>query len=258
MLTAAELRASHPAIAGDAVVGAALLRDDLRVDPREAVGALAAGLEARGVGFLWRTSFFGASGGVADTSRGSISAARVIVCVGHDLDYLYPTLAEQHEVERCGLQMALVRVAPGTVIAPAVLTGTSMLRYPAFTATAAADALRAEVTREDPELMRIAANVMFTQRPDGTVIAGDSHAYGLTMPPFMAEETWDVLLDRIRAVLGMQRLEVVERWQGVYASSTQHPYLVAEPEPGVTAVSVTSGVGMTISLGLAAKVFAAL
>jgi hypothetical protein len=133
-----------------------------------------------------------------------------------------------------------------------------MLRYPAFTATEASDALRAEIASNDPPLIDIAANVMFTQRPDGTIIAGDSHAYGLTMAPFLAEDTWDVLLDRIRRVLGVERLEVVERWQGVYASSPQHPYLIAEPEPGVTAVSVTSGVGMTISLGLAAKVFAAL
>jgi hypothetical protein len=70
-----------------------------------------------------------------------------------------------------------------------------------------------------------------------------------------------VLLERVSQVLGfghlgVGRLEVVQRWQGVYASSPRHPYLVAEPEPGVTAVSVTSGVGMTISFGLASRVFA--
>lgn len=258
LLSAADLRARFPDVAGEAIIGGATLRDDLRVDPREAVGAIAARLAERGVTFLWRTSYLGASAGVADTSRGSITAQRVIVCVGHDLDYLYPELADEHEVQRCGLQMARVVTEHRVSIAPAVLTGTSMLRYPAFAATAAAEALRAEIVARDPELIDIVANVMFTQRPDGSIIVGDSHAYDLTMAPFLADATWNVLLDRIRRVLGVQRLEVVERWQGVYASSPLHPYLVAEPEPGVTAVSITSGVGMTISFGVAAQVFAAL
>jgi hypothetical protein len=49
---------------------------------------------------------------------------------------------------------------------------------------------------------------------------------------------------------------VIERWQGVYASSPRQPFLLAEAAPGVTVAIVTSGVGMTISLGLAEKTFA--
>ena len=97
---------------------------------------------------------------------------------------------------------------------------------------------------------------MFTQRPDGSIIVGDSHSYDVTMPPFLAESTSDILLQRIGNVLGGGTLTVVERWQGVYASSGLQPYLIAEPEPSVTVVSVTSGVGMTIGLGLAPRVFA--
>jgi FAD dependent oxidoreductase TIGR03364 len=271
LLTRDQLRDRVPAIEGDAVVGGAMLRDDLRVDPREAVASLAAWLERQpGIDFRWRTSFLGAANGVAETSRGRIHAERVIVCVGHDLDYLYPETADANAVERCGLVMARVLPEHPITLGPAVLTGTSMLRYPAFTATASSELLRAELERTDPELIDIAANVMFTQRPDGSIIVGDSHAYDATMPPFLAEPTADILLRRISDVLGggshgvgsrgagsrgAGRLRVVERWQGVYASSALHPYLIAEPETGVTAVAVTSGVGMTISLGLAPRVF---
>ncbi|HEY8911992.1 TIGR03364 family FAD-dependent oxidoreductase [Lacisediminihabitans sp.] len=242
-----------------AIVGGAVLRDDLRVDPREAVSSLAAWLaDQPGVTFHWRTSFFGAADGVAETSRGAIRAEQTIVCVGHDLDYLYPDLALQHEIRRCGLQMARVEPPAGLVIAEAVLTGTSMLRYPAFTETAAAGALRTHLDAADPALLEIDANLMFTQRPDGTLIVGDSHRYGSSVPPFLAEPTSDLLLDRVAAVLGVESLRVLERWQGVYASSPQHPYLVHELRPGVTVVAVTSGVGMTISLGLARKVMGAL
>ncbi|HEY4270188.1 MAG TPA: TIGR03364 family FAD-dependent oxidoreductase [Galbitalea sp.] len=258
LLTEQEVR-QHLGAASDLDIrGGALLRDDLRVDPREAVGALAAWLaEQPRVSFSWRTAFLGASNGVVRTTRGEFRAERTIVCVGHDLDLLYPELAEQHEVERCALQMARVEAPAGLTLGPAVLTGTSMLRYPAFAETDAAAALRVELAAEHPELLDIVANVMFTQRPDGTLIVGDSHRYGVTQDPFQAESTSVTLLDAVARILGAPRLNVVERWQGVYASSPRHPFLIADAAPGVTAAIVTSGVGMTISLGLAEKTFSA-
>jgi len=244
-----------------AILGGAHLRDDVRVDPREAVGSLAAWLQSQGVTFLWKTSYLGHDGSHAQTSRGAIAAERTIVCVGHDLDYLEPELAADAEIERCGLQMTRVLAPGGRRIRPAVLTGTSMLRYPAFTDMPASAALRERIGADDPDLVEVGANVMFTQRPDGTIIAGDSHRHGATMDPFQSEPTTDVLLRRIAQVLGVPEagagaLQVIERWQGIYASSPRQPYLVAELSPGVTAVSVTSGVGMTISFGLARRFFA--
>ncbi|HEY4225416.1 MAG TPA: TIGR03364 family FAD-dependent oxidoreductase, partial [Pseudolysinimonas sp.] len=256
LLTAHEVRQHLGAVSDPVIRGGALLRDDLRVDPREAVGALAAWLgEQPGVTFSWRTGYLGASDGVVRTTRGDFRADRTIVCVGHDLDLLYPELAERHEVERCALQMARVEAPSGLTLVPAVLTGTSMLRYPAFAETDAAAALRVELAAEHPELVDIVANVMFTQRPDGTLIVGDSHRYAVTQDPFLAESISVTLLDAVGRILGVPRLNVVERWQGVYASSPQHPFLIAEVEPGVTAAIVTSGVGMTISLGLAERTF---
>lgn len=258
LLTADEAR-RHLGPASDSTIrGGALLRDDLRVDPREAVGALAAWLaEQPGVEFFWRTGYLGAHDGVVRTTRGDFHATRTIVCVGHDLDLLYPELAERYQVERCALQMARVEAPDGLILGPAVLTGTSMLRYPAFAETDAAAALRVEMAARHPELVDIVANVMFTQRPDGTLLVGDSHRYGATHDPFLAETISTTLLDAVAQILGVTGLRVVERWQGIYASSPRQPFVIADAEPGVTAAIVTSGVGMTISLGLAEKTFAA-
>jgi FAD dependent oxidoreductase TIGR03364 len=256
LLTEQAVRQRLGAASDPTIRGGALLRDDLRVDPREAVGALAAWLaEQPGVTFSWRTGFLGADGGVVRTTRGDFCATRTIVCVGHDLDLLYPELAEVHEVERCALQMARVDAPGGLTLGPAVLTGTSMLRYPAFAETDAAAALRVEMAAQQPELIDIVANVMFTQRPDGTLIVGDSHRYAVTQDPFLAEATSNTLLEAVARILGVPGLTVLERWQGVYASSPLQPFLIAEPERGVTIAIVTSGVGMTISLGLAEKTF---
>jgi FAD dependent oxidoreductase TIGR03364 len=209
LLTAQQVRERLGAASDAAIVGGALLRDDLRVDPREAVGALAAWLAGQpGVAFSWRTGYLGSDGGIVRTTRGEFRAPRTIVCVGHDLDLLHPELAEQHEVQRCALQMARVDAPDGLVLGPAVLTGTSMLRYPAFAETDAAAALRLELAAEHPELLEIAANVMFTQRPDGTLIVGDSHRYAVTPDPFLTESTSEILLRSIATILGVDRLRV--------------------------------------------------
>ncbi|MCU1480045.1 MAG: hypothetical protein JWQ19_831 [Subtercola sp.] len=244
------------------IVGGAVLRDDIRVDPRQAVAALAAWLDDQpGARVWWRTSFLAAAeptgigAGLVRTSRGSIRAERTIVCVGHDLDYLYPEVADEYEVQRCSLQMARLELPGARRIAPAVLTGTSMLRYPAFAQTRAATQLRRVMDDRHPDLVDIDANVMFTQRPDGTIIAGDSHHYDQSVAPFLAEPTTDLLLRHVREVLGGPDARVIERWQGVYASSPLQSYVIADIEPGLTAVSITSGVGMTIGFGVAARTF---
>lgn len=275
LINAAQVRQELSGSGDPAILAGALILDDIRVDPREAVAKLAAWLAKQpNVTFSWRTSYFGtdgdgpASGATPDavtssrtdvtvrTSRGTLTASRVIVCVGHDLDYVHPEVAEPFEVNRCSLQMALVRPAAPLTIRRAVLTGTSMLRYPAFAETAAAAELKKELAASSPELLAIDANVMLTQRPDGTLLLGDSHHTETTQDPFLSEQTQDTLLNAASRLLGMGNYTVLQRWQGIYASSPQQSFLIKDVAPNVTAVSVTSGIGMTISFGLAKKTFA--
>ncbi|GAA2999246.1 TIGR03364 family FAD-dependent oxidoreductase [Kitasatospora albolonga] len=245
----------RPAV-GD-LVGGAFLPDDLRVNPREAAPALAAWIAQQpGAEIRWGTSVTGVEPGTVHTSRGPVHGRQILVCVGHDLDHLFPEPAERHGIERCRLNMARVKAPAAFRTDSAVLTATSMLRYDAFTAQPSAARLREEVLAHRPELVEIGANVMFTGLPDGTILAGDSHHYDDTTPPFLDERVSRLLLDAIADVLGVERLEVLERWQGVYASSARGPLLVRDLAPGVRALSVTSGVGMTLSFGLAARTFA--
>lgn len=239
-------------------LGGAFLPRDLRVDPRAAAPAIAAWLAARpGVTMLWSTPVLGVDTGVVRTGRGELYGTRVVVCTGHDLDRLLPEVAEKAGLVRCALQMLQVRV-PGLRVDPAVLTGSSLLRYPALSATAGAQALRRRWRDERPELLDAVVNHMFTQRPDGDLVIGDTHAYARTHPPFSDEGLDELLLAETRALLGVDDLRVVHRWRGVYASAEggcpPMPFLRAPVAPGVTAVSVTSGIGMTTAFGLAPAV----
>ncbi|MEV7775022.1 TIGR03364 family FAD-dependent oxidoreductase [Kitasatospora sp. NPDC086791] len=238
------------------LVGGALLPADLRVNPREAAPGLARWVADQPGGRVrWGTAVTGVEPGTVHTTRGPVHGDRILICVGHDLDYLFPDVAEDHEVQRCRLTMARAEAPAGFHTDSAVLTATSMLRYDAFTTRPSAARLREEVLGHSPELLDIGANVMFTRLPDGTVLVGDSHHYDATTPPFVDERTHELLTGAVARVLGVERLRILERWQGVYASSPRGPLLVRDLAPGVRALTVTSGIGMTLSFGLAAATF---
>ncbi|XVU26751.1 TIGR03364 family FAD-dependent oxidoreductase [Actinoplanes sp. CA-054009] len=251
LLDAGQVRERVPVTAGS-LLGGAFAPRDLRVDQRRAAGALAAWLEDQpGVRLQWSTPVLGVEEGLVRTGRGDIAARRVVVCAGHHLDRLLPEVADRAGLRRCVLQMLQVRV-PGLRLDPAVLTGSSMLRYPALAATAGAAALRRRWQAERPDLLGADVNHMFTQLPGGDLVVGDTHAYARTHEPWSSEELDELLLAETRALLGPD-LSVVRRWRGVYASADGE-FLRTPVAPGVTAVAVTSGIGMTTAFGLAPAV----
>ncbi|MEV7603978.1 TIGR03364 family FAD-dependent oxidoreductase [Paenarthrobacter sp. NPDC089322] len=253
LLTAREVRSRLSPEADPAICGGAFLPADLRVDPRTAAPDIADWLQnQRGVQIHWGTTVKDIRTGTVDTSRGEFHADKVLVCVGHDLDDLFPEVAARYQVQRCALQMAMAPAPTGYALDSAVLTGTSMTRYDGFTTMPGADAVRQEIFGHSPELIDMGANVMFTRRPDGTLLLGDSHVYGQTIGPFQDEWITTRLVSEIGKILGT-RLNVTQRWQGIYASSPQTSLVVEDLDSTTTAISVTSGIGMTLSFGIAAE-----
>lgn len=233
-------------------VGGAFLTQDLRVDPREAAPKLAAWLAAQeGVEILYNTRVTSLAEGRVVTTRGTFATGHTVVCTGHQLKGLLPELADAAAVRECSLNMALVTAPQHFRSDSAVLTGTSLLRYDAFASTRAADQLRERFEATHPELLAVGANCMFTRRPDGTLIVGDSHDYAQSVEPFQTESTTELLLQEIAGFLGVPKLTVLQRWQGIYASSDTRPLIVETLSPTITAVTVATGIGMTISFGLA-------
>jgi len=235
------------------VVGGAHLPQDLRIDPREVIPSLTAWLESEGVRFAWNTQAGSVGEGVVHTSRGDFYGAGIVCASGHDIDRLFPDIAEDYGVQRCLLHMFEV-APPGDVrIRPAILTGTGMLRYSALAAMPSVAAVRAELEEQQPELLDQAVNLMLTQRPDGSVVLGDTHHYDRTHQPFDDECVAELLLREGSRLLGA-KLTVRRRWRGIYAESPATDFLIAQPHHGTRVVSVTSGIGMTTALGLAPAV----
>jgi len=235
-----------------ATVGGALLPLDLRTDPRSAVPAVADWLVGQGVPINWRTSLLGVEPGLARTSRGDIRARQIVVAVGHDVDHLFPDVADAFELERCRLQMLEVGAPHGMRVAPAVLTGLSMLRYAGLANMPSSTRLRERIASTAPHLLDLVVNLMLTQRPNGDIVLGDTHHYAADHQPFDEDSTADLLAAEGALLLGVPRLEIRRRWRGVYASSPLTDFLDVEVHPGVRVVSVTSGIGMTTCHGFAA------
>ena len=230
-------------------LAAAHLPRDLRVSPPDALPAVASHLASLGVRFHWRTNVLGLEDDGVRTTAGRIRAARTVLAVGHDVDRFLPAVADDHGLLRCRLRMLEVEPPRGAVVPPALLTGTSMLRYEGLNAMPSAARVRAET---DPKLLERVVNLMLTQRPDGRLIVGDTHHSAVTEDPFEDERSDELVLEEAARLLGAP-LTVRRRWRGVYASAPS-PYLVAEPAPGLTVASVTSGIGMTTAFGFARQV----
>ncbi|CAM5410810.1 TIGR03364 family FAD-dependent oxidoreductase [Leifsonia shinshuensis] len=252
LLTPGQVRERIP-VADGVATGGAFLPADLQVDPREAAPAIARWLDAHGVDFFWHTTVTGVETGRVHTSRGRVSADAVVVAVDHEVDRLFPGIAEAHGIQRCGLDMMLVEADLERPLAAPVLTGWSLIHAAGFAGAPSADAVRDRLAAERPDLAAHDVDQVFAPRPDGSLIVGAARRLGDDVPPFQSELAFDLLLGGARALFGVDRLRVVERWQGIHASAPDD-FLVSSPAPSVRVVSVTSGVGMTSGLGLADRV----
>jgi D-hydroxyproline dehydrogenase subunit beta len=245
----------------DGVLGAFHARGDIRVDPRAAVARIAAWLEDDpGARVMW-----GAAAHVHAVAPGEVQADGVLVrapltviCPGPDYRSLPAELRPTRSgLTLCRLQMLRVQAPLSRRYLPALLTGLSLLRYPAFTTQPGFKRVRDRIEAERPDLVAAGIHLIVAQLPGGDLILGDTHDYGDTVAPFGCERLDRLVLAEAERLLGADRLEVRERWQGVYPSAPgEHdPFLITDPFPGVRVVEVVAGIGMTTALGLAPRVF---
>lgn len=233
----------------------AFLPIDLRVDPREAIPRITGWLEASGVQFHWSTTVGELGDGIVSTNRGELAAAHVIVCVGHHVDRLAPAVAETVGHRRCHLQMLEVDPIADRRMRPALLSGTSMVRYSGLAGCPSAARVARRLFAEEPRFRQHQINLMVTSRPDGGLVIGDSHHYDATPTPFEDEAVARLLLCEAAQLLGVPELRVRARWRGMYASSPDTDFLVHDLGPRTHLVTVTAGLGMTTAPALAAATF---
>lgn len=93
--------------------------------------------------------------------------------------------------------------------------------------------------------------------PYGELIIGDSHDYGTDASPFNVEPVDQWLLELAENTLGC-KLDVLERWQGVYGAQGPGPFSLLNVAPGLSVALMHSGVGMSVGPALGEQGVAAM
>lgn len=232
--------------------------DDQQIYSREAMPQLAKHLQQRyAVEFHFSTLVQDIQPGMVKTTSGVFRSPRVVVCSGHDYQTLLAEQISELKPQVCGLQMLRARLRQPLQLQHALLTGLSCVHYGAFSDLPEADAIRAQISQQQPELEANGIHLLISPTPYGELIIGDSHVYGSDIEPFNSEAVDQIMISLAEHTLGAP-IDVIERWQGVYGARGPGPFSVLRVDEGVQAVLMHTGLGMSVGLGLGERTIAAM
>lgn len=225
----------------------------MTVDPRQIVSSFPKFLaEQYDVQFFFNTAVQRVETSRLEAGGQTWKADAIIVASGDDFQTLFPEYFRESGITRCKLQM--MRTAPqpqGWTLGPSLAFGLTFKHYATFQVCTTLQALKDRIARETPELEKWGIHVMVSQTARGELTIGDSHEYALAVDIFDKPEVSRLILDYAREYLRVPTLEIGESWHGVYAKHLEHAYVSLTPIEGVRLVVVTSGLGMTMSFGIA-------
>ena len=246
----------------EGLLGGLYSRDEVIVDPREAIAALPGWLsEKLPIEFYWnkcvsyiseQTAYIG--------NEEEYEADLIFICNGADFETLYPENFAELPVTKCKLQMMrLVSQPDAWRIGPALCGSLSLIHYNSFKPAPSLPLLKQRYAEEMADYLEWGIHVMVSQNGRGELTVGDSHEYGLTHDPFDKGFINQMILDYLRKFARFKDWAVAETWNGIYSKLTDgEPDLFFSPEPYVYVINGVSGAGMTLSFGLAEELVAGL
>ncbi|MGY2267217.1 TIGR03364 family FAD-dependent oxidoreductase [Pseudomonas sp. I8001] len=227
--------------------------DDQQLYSREAIPALINYLSRElNVEFHFSTLVRDIEPGQVHTTAGSFHGEQIIVCSGHDYQTLLAEQIGELNPQICRLQMLRARPVVELNLQHALLTGLSCVHYGAFADLPEAAPVQAEILRDVPHLHENGIHLLISPTPYGELIIGDSHHYGSDPSPFNAEQVDNWMIELAEHTLGC-KIQVVERWQGVYGSRGPGPFSFLRAAPGVSAALMHTGVGMSVGPAMAER-----
>ena len=258
LLSPAEARRRCPKLTAPQLAAVLESTIELRVESREAIPRLAAWLAStHGVTFMRNTTVRAIEVPSVHTSRGRVQATRVAVCPGDDFTGLYSERIAAYTLTRCKLQM--LRLAdPGFRLPGALMSDLGLGRYLGYAELPAAAALKARLAVEQAEHLKHGIHLIVVQGADGSLVVGDSHHYAATPDPFSQQRVDALILDEFRAALGIEPPPTIERWIGTYASASDRPVVIDEPEPAVRVAIVTCGAGASTGFAIGEELITSL
>ncbi len=259
-LEAREALARYPFVRASYCVGALLFPDDLTVEPRRMLAQLIPYVTRPdrgdgGVEYIPHTAVVavepsGRGCTVRDARGAAFAAERVVVCNGADVQTLFSDLFRASGLRVCKLQM--MQTAPSTSdgfrLPHAILSGLSILRYPAFASCPSYEALRAQPM--DDSLRAYGIHLLFKGGQDGSVVIGDSHEYRDPADVSALQETTDCAVAAAILRYGQTMLELPSwtprmMWNGYYLTHPERDVYTHAVDDAIHIVTGIGGKGMT-------------
>jgi glycine/D-amino acid oxidase-like deaminating enzyme len=139
-------------------------------------------------------------------------------------------------------------------LGPILAAALALPSHKSFANCAGLPALTSRLEAEFPNHMRSGIRVMVSQDGPGELVIGDSHEYGAAIEPFDKPSIEALTLEYLNRFLDVPELRLKCRWHGLYVKHPSDPYVILNPEDGVTVVTALGGHGMTMSFGVAERV----
>lgn len=257
LVDAATCRSLSPLVRSDAVLAGLSSKTELNVDPRQAVPAIAAHLQSSfGVAFLWQDAVCAVFDHAIQTISGRrFEASRILLCQGSAAAKLFPESFANAGLVDCKLQM-MRSEALDRDMGPMLATALTLRHYESFRAAGSSlEAYEKRVATERPHLDAHGIHVMISQDSQGRLVLGDSHVYGAPIDDCRSEQVDRWILDELGARFAIDALAIEARWQGRYLKRPGFGVFVDDPAPGVRIVNGLGGNGMTLSFGLADRMW---
>jgi D-hydroxyproline dehydrogenase subunit beta len=256
-LDAAQTLQKTAAVRREGLLGALWSSMEMTVDAQQVIARIPAFLSERyGVSFHFGCAVKEVDSHSVSTHEHRCEAKVVIVASGDDFKTLFPSAFADAGLTRCKLQMLRTEQQPENWhLGPALAFGLTFRHYPTFSICDSLAALKARVAHETPELDQWHIHVLASENSARQITLGDSHEYGLEVSVFDRTRINDLILNYARDHLRVPTLAIAETWHGVYAKHPDKAFVRLTPAEGIRIVLVTSGVGMTLSFGLAEETF---
>lgn len=225
---------------------------EFRVESREAIPILSSWLESiMNVDIYWGLEVTACDVPHVYTSLGTFSANRVVICPGAELNGIAKLHLDRHAINLCTLQMLRVQLDSGFRLPGSVMTDNSLARYSGWADLPQAVPLINRIKTEMPEYVKEGIHLIAVQSLDGSLVVGDSHRYSQTDDVFSSEKIDEMILSLLSDTLNFKEIRVLERWTGVYPSSTEQDAIIEKVDDKLRIAIVTSGTGASTAFGIA-------
>ena len=255
LLSKKEMESHHPLFKKNNNFGGLHSTDEVRIEPRLAVPAVAKFLESTGIDFLWKEEVLDFTDKQIVTQKRKIQFKKLIMAPGNHLKGLGRNVFEQRKIQSSKLHMLRVMPEKKFKLPGGIMADLTLMRYPGYENLPSKKKLDKVIQKTYRAELDNGIHVIVVQGKDGSLIIGDSHQYTHdTHYPFEKEKIDTLILNKFEQILPIGKYNVLERWIGEYPSGKKD-YLDHWLDKNICIANVTTGIGMSTGFAFAEDVF---